>query len=96
MTKEERQKKLADMKAFRKGEAHALEFACTTMAWVMVEEMGMEAETVQTALDKLEGFCVDLVKKNLNLRDMQEALRDEHGITVKFGRKQNDNHDSNG
>lgn len=87
MTAENRRKKLAEKKAFRKGEEHAIEFACTTMAWVMVEEMGMEAETVQTALDKLEEFCLDLVKKNLNLRDMQEALHDEHGITVRFGKR---------
>lgn len=87
MTAEQRRKKQVEMKAFRKGEAHALEFAVTTMAWVMVEEMGMAAETIQTTLDKMEDFCMDLVKKNLNLRDMQEVLREEHGITVRFGKR---------
>ena len=87
MTAEQRKKKLVEMKAFRKGESHALEFAVTTMAWVMVEEMGMAAETIQTTLDKMEDFFMDLVKKQINLRDMQEALHDEHGITVRFGKR---------
>ena len=47
----------------------------------------MEPETVQQTLDELEEFCLDLVKKQINLRDMQEALHDEHGITVRFGKR---------
>ena len=88
MTAEQRRKKQVASKDFRRGQAFALEFAITAMAWVMVEEMGMEAETVQQTLDKMEEFCLDLVKRNLNLRDMQEALHDEHGITVRFGRRE--------
>lgn len=76
-SKQERQKKLVESKAFRKGQAFAIEFMVTTLAWVMVEEMKMDAETVQRTLDHMEDYCLDFARKNLNLRDMQEALHDE-------------------
>ena len=38
-SKQERQKKLVESKAFRKGQSFAIEFMVTAMAWVMVEEM---------------------------------------------------------
>lgn len=87
MTAEQRRKKQVASKDFRRGQAFALEFAITAMAFVMVENMKMEPETVQQTLDELEDFCMDLVKKQINLRDMQEALHDEHGITVRFGKR---------
>jgi len=87
-SKQDRAKKLVNMKAFRRGQSFGIEFCITTMAFVMVEEMKMEPETVQRTLDAMEDFCLDFEKKNINLRDMQEALHDEHGITVRFGRRE--------
>lgn len=87
-SKQDRQKKLVESKAFRKGQTFAIEFMCTAMAWVMVEEMKMEATVVQKTLDHMEDYCMDFAKRNLNLRDMQEALADEYGIRVNFGRRE--------
>ena len=88
MTKEERKKKLVEMKAFRKGQAFGITFCLHVMAWVMVEEMKMDAGLIQTMMDKMEDFCMDFEKKNISLRDMEEVLKDEHHITIKFGNKE--------
>lgn len=87
MTPEQRRKKLVDNKAFRKGEMFGIEFSLYVMAWVMVEELKEDSDKVQDILNKMEDFCIDFGKGNISLRDMQEVLRDEHSITIQFGRK---------
>ena len=88
MTAYERKKKLVNDKKFRRGQSFGIEFTLTVLAWVMVETVKAPAEEVQAILDAMEDFCLDFEKKNINLRDMQEALHDEHGITVRFGRRE--------
>lgn len=87
MTAYERKKKLANDKKFRRGQSFGIEFTLTVLAWVMVETVKAPAEEVQAILDAMEDFCVDLEKRNINIRDMQEVLKDEHNVTVKFGNR---------
>ena len=87
-SKEDRAKRLANNRAFRKGQAFGIEFCITTFAFVMLEILHEDAPLVQKCLDAMEDFCLDFARKNLNLRDMQEALHDEHGVTVRFGRRE--------
>ena len=87
MTKEDRKKKLADNKAFRKGEAFGIEFSLYVMAWVMIEEFHEDSDKVQAMMDKMEDFCMDFGKGNISLRDMKEVLQDEHKVVIHFGHK---------
>ena len=87
MTKEERRKALVNNKIFRRGQSFGLTFCITSFAWVMAEELHMDTETTQKILDSLTEFCEGFEKKRLSLQDMQEALRDEHNITVRFGQR---------
>ncbi len=86
MTAEQRRKKVVADKNFRKGEMFGVEFMLHVMAWVMVEEMHEDPEKVQEIMNKMEDFCVDFGKGNIRLKDMAEVLRDEHGVTIAFGR----------
>ena len=87
MKAEQRKKKLADSKAFRKGEMFGIEFSLYVMAWVMLEDLHEQTDKVQDMLDKMEDFCVDFGNKNITLRDMKEVLHDEHHVTISFGKK---------
>ena len=87
MTAEERRKKLVNNKAFQKGEMFGVEFCLYVMAWVMTEDLHEPSEKVQDLLDRMEDFCVDFGKGNINIKDMVEVLRDEHHITINFGGK---------
>ena len=87
MTAEQRRKKLVDNKAFRKGEMFGIEFSLHVMAWVMLEEFHEDPTKVQEMMDKMEDFCVDFGKGNINYRDMVEVLQDEHKVVIHFGHK---------
>lgn len=87
MTKQDRMKKLVNDKTFRRGQTFGLVFCVTSLAWVLTEELHTESETVQKILDCLTDFCEGFEKKRLSLKDMREALKDEHGITIRFGQK---------
>ncbi len=86
-SKEDRRKKLAGNKAFRKGEIFGIEFSLHVLAWTMIEILQEPAEKVQRLMDEMEDFCLDFEKKNLTLRDMAEVLRDEHGVVISFGKR---------
>ena len=88
MTAEQRRKKIVADKNFRKGEMFGIEFLLHVMAWVMIEEMHEESEKVQELMDKMEDFCVDFGKGNISLRDMAEVLHDEHGVNIRFGKRE--------
>ena len=86
-SKEQRRKKLADNKAFRKGEMFGIEFSLYVMAWVMLEKFHEPAEKCQKMLDEMEDFCVDFGNKNITLKDMMEVLQDEYHVTISLGRR---------
>jgi len=87
MTKEQRRKKLADNKAFRKGEMFGIEFSLYVMAWVMLEKFHEEPSKCQKMLDEMEDFCIDFGNKNITLKDMMEVLKDEYHVTISLGRR---------
>lgn len=87
MTAEDRRKKLADKKAFRKGEMFGIEFCLHVMAWVLIEVFHESGDKVQQMMDEMEDFCLDFAKGNVRYQDMVQVLHDEHGVTITFGER---------
>ena len=86
-TKKERLQKLVNSEPFRKGQENGIEFMLYVMAWTLVEGEYFDDVQVQKVLDDMDGFAEDLGKGNLKIKDMMEVLRDEHNITIGFGKR---------